>query len=747
MSDRPNAGLAPTTGRPGRPQLQAAFQAASGAGPSGVPQQIRYMLALSQLIAAAPSPASTAPPLSIGEARLMALVAAAATLTDPQRQNLLKDIQQIKDENLRILFTVRVISQTPQPYQKVLQRLWKATDNLTDPYIRSQVLFTLAPLMRVKANPNNQDISVQLKAVIQIAQQFTGIESQVRGLVTLAPYLPYALRVQFLNRLLDAVNRFQSDRQHANAINVLADYLLPEIEVNAFQSARTIQSPVERVRALTALARTASTSVQNDIQRITLQSIGEITSEDERIDALVTFAPYLEFTREDNDFPKLLQEALGIAITLERRHLRARALVALAPNLTSDLKGEALAAVHNLDSERERAMMLAELAPNLPPDMLVASLAVAHTMREQDSRVHALTMLARSVPLQARNQTMLDALAAASNLPHHYERVTALVQLMDILPEHLKDQAFTNALETTRLIDNENTRARAFGMLGSYIPTNLLTRAVETVYEIEDVQQRLNALIGIIQHVKEDQRDNILAHMLDYTRQMPFDYKRARALVSIAPYLTPRYIPEALQITHHLEDAFDRVTAYIALAQNLSPQDRPQIIQKAWQDNHHIDDGYDRSSALVALEPFLPETMNNALAQTALQVIRSIEDEYDRASAITILAPLLAKGDKAPYAERDTTHLTVLKSGFQAALHIQPQPLYLQQLQSGIHLALNQMELEKDDCYALWTDITQHMVNRPLSDVLIGLSALIPLLSTFLSDEELKTIANILGVR
>src|SRR5690606_6406475 len=101
---------------------------------------------------------------------------------------------------------------------------------------------------------------------------------------------------------------------------------------------------------------------------------------------LIAFAPHLEYVTDTEHFPHLLEQALGIAISIKRRHLRARVLVALAPHLTLDLQGEALAAVHSLSSERDRAMLLAQLAPTLPPNMLVASLAVAHSMEEPDAR-------------------------------------------------------------------------------------------------------------------------------------------------------------------------------------------------------------------------------------------------------------------------------------------------------------------------------------------------------------------------
>jgi hypothetical protein len=317
-----------------------------------------------------------------------------------------------------------------------------------------------------------------------------------------------------------------------------------------------------------------------------------------------------------------------------------------------------------------------------------------------------------------------------------------LLALVDILPEQLLDQAFTNALETTHHIANENARARALSLLGTYLPDRLLGRALEAAMQINDQQQRFNALIGIIPRVSDDERANILVQMIKDVRQVPIAYKRARAIVALAPHLTQPLIADALGVADSLDDPFDRVSAYIALAQNLAPAKRPQVIAQAWRLIARIEDGYDRSSALSSIVPFLPQTADEDLVKSANEVIQSIEDEYDRASAITILAPLLAK--KQDYPAMPLDYPSVVQKGVLAALEIPQQSLRVRQVAESCALwAL----LNTKARYSLWCEVARGMASLPLADVLLCLGALAPVLDGLGGKKELGNIARILGMR
>lgn len=744
MADHSVSNSKKQTGPLGRTHLTQALTKALEAGPAEITQQIQYMLALSQVTSTPPTPPSTPTrTTTVAEARLMALTELRHLLTPSQASQLFEEIQVVKDPLLRLQMSITVMPLlSTDLLTRTAQEVWSEVEQIDDPAIRGELMLKMIPLLEQGLDESAQ-VAVQLSNIIKLAQSFENIEARVRSLVALAVQLPPMMRISLFNHILDEIDATQNNTLKTNAINAMANQLPTEIEERVLKSAKEISLPHERIRALTSLARTVSVQVQRSLREEAIKTITQIRNEDDRAEAIINFAPHLESANEEDGFPELLEQALGISVTLSRRNMRARALVALAPHLTLDLQGEALAAVHSLSNERDRAILLAELAPTLPPNMLVASLAVAHTMREQDARVHALTILAHYAPEHARSQTVLDALAAASNLPHHYERVTALIALDDVLPEQLLDQAFTNALETTRLIENESARARALSLLGGHLPTSLLGRALDTAYRIFDLQMRLNALAGIVERVPAEERREALKVMLESARNMPFDYKRARALVSIAPHLTTDMIKEALSIADALEDPFDQSSAYIAIAQNTPADTRKQIIQMAWQLITKIDDGYDRASVIAAITPYLPDDMNDQVARLSADVIRSIDDEYDRASAVTILAPILAQGELLT-ADIRLDRVGILGNVLQAVVEIPTQQQRVAVLRATVPLWVS---LDDQARYDLWEKLALPVARLPLADTLYCIGTLTPLLATFVTEADLKNIAHILGLR
>lgn len=737
-----------STSQLGRGGIEQALKNALETGPAALGQQVRYILALSQMAAVPPvaePPAEKV--LTIAQARIATLTMIADSLNETQLKALIKEIRQINDSEARIQLLAQLTERVaPLGYRSLVRDLWNITRSFPNPITRARILLKTAPL--IKTGYDEPAVSSALMEVIALAQSINNSEARIRSLVALAPHLPLSMCIRLVTRVLDDVDTINNDTLRCNVISAMIEPLPDEVEERALISAEGINAAPERARALTALAKNLPQHLQPRLRARTLEAIAGINNEDERAEALIAFAPNLETAAGKEEFPMLLAKALAIAVAMTRRHNRAKVLVALAPHLTLDLQGEALAAVHSLSSERDRAMLLAELAPTLPPEMLVASLAVAHTMREQDARVHALTILAHYVPSNARSQTLLDALAAASNLPHHYERVTALIALLDILPPQLQEQAYTNALETTRLIENENARARALSLLGQYLPEGLLERALEAAYKLRDSQQRLSALNGIVPYLSMEKREEALNRMLEGARQITVDYKRVRALVSIAPLLRQmgtELIEKALEISEMLEDPVDRVNAYVALAQNLPPDQRPPIINKAWALIKEIDDGYDRASALTAVAPFVPANARGELAQTAGMVIGSIMDEYDQASAISILAPLLAEGESAVTAAALPDYYAAVREALESALEVPQQALRAQ-------LAVQAAQLwaaidDSEQIYRLWVEIAPRLTSLPLADVLLCLAGIMPVLRLLTSTEGMIDIARILGVR
>jgi hypothetical protein len=728
-----------------RAKYEKALDNALADGVEALPAQLRALMMLSQANGARANASTIATHAKkVSDARLETLVRVVSALSPDKRRAVFQEIRAHPSVEIRLPLSLKLIPHLEADIlPSLFKPIWSDIQETTDVALRARAMLQLAHLLP-NFNADSTHISQPLLEAIGHARSMTNIEARVRSLVALSGYLPPALQLSFFKTILDEMNTTSNDNLHATTIVTIADRIMPATEEMTLQSALRIMDAAERARALTAIIPYVSDDPKDTARLEALSAIGQIQSEEERAIALVAFARHLEGAEATTKgYTVYLEHALRIAISFTRRQLRARAMVAIAPYLTIDLQGEALAAVNSLTQERERASLLAELAPTLPSNMLVASLAVAHTMREQDARVHALTILAHHVPQQARSQTVLDALAAATNLPNHFERVTTLMALVDVLPPHLLDQAYTNALETARLIDNENARARALNLIGQNMPQNLVPRALDITYQIRDFQQRLSALVGLAPRLSKSRKPDVMKQMLVCVEQIPFEYKQSRALVSIAPHLQDEFLDEALKITNQFEDPFDRVNAYLALMPKLDEGRREELIQTTRQLVGQIEDGYDRASAIAALLPFIPESDREQLATESAETLRNIEDDYDRASAISILAPLLEYGKRTNYSQQYDSKI-LLVDALAIILNLPSQTQRVELL--GESCAVWVMQ-DIQSRYEIWVDFAPKLANLPLADVLLCISALIPLMGSFGGDKLLREVAYLLEVR
>lgn len=730
------------TSRPARSDIERGLLAALAKGPTALTEQVAYLLNLSRLT---PAPPAAAPALTVEAARLMALARLAETLPETDIVALYRAASQIAHPFARLQVLAQVaLRLPPQLYRSAVRQSWQEACALADPAAHAQALFQLAPLLTLYHD--EPAAPPALLEITALAQAINNPEARIRSLVALAPHLPHGMCLRVLRRAVDDLDHLHSDAARFNALNTLADHLLPELERRVLHSAETIRNPAERARAFTVLAPHLPIALQPALRANALSAIASIRNEEERALALITFAPHLEYATNTEQFPQLLERALRLAVGFKRRHLRARALVALAPHLTPDLHGEALAVVNSLSNERECAALLADLAPLLTPDLVMVGLMVIYNLTSQDARAHALTVFAHYVPENARNQTLMDALVAANSLPRHYERIVALARLMDLLPPDLRAETCASALESARLMKNEVACARALGLLAAHLTPALIPRALEIARALVNPAQRLTAFSSLLPHLAEADRVSVTEELLAAVQEMPFEYRRARALAEITPLLPDDLIPQALRLAAAIEDPFDRITALVALIPRLPPAQSRRTLADCWRLIREIDSGYDAACALATLAPLLPPAAGPDLARRAGLIIGAIMDEYDQASAIALLAPLLAlegvsDGQDDPAGSVPEPHVA-LEQGIQAALRV-PDPIRRWQLLAeGVALYVESSSNEQ--LYQLWREVAAALAGLPLADALLGLSAIAPVIQRLGGNDALAAVARLL---
>ncbi len=732
----PRVSSSPTSPETGRAQLERALSL----GIEGFRWQLRYLLMVCQVANARPVQPEAPAVLNINITRLETLVRLNGLLSPAARDKLLRTIQALESADLRFPLLARLLASLPEDVaHKQALDLWEQIDLVEDPLARALTGLAIAPYIQEAGT-----ISVlpsALGRLVRIAQAMKNPEARLRGMISIAPHMPPKQGTDVIKAVLNELGRTRNDTLTTRSLITLAPTMPIELTEGAIALARTIKMPVERARTLTALTPFVIESLREQVREDALRAIENIENEDERAEALIALSPYLDSAT--TAYPRVLEHALAIAVAMNRRPLRARMLVSLAPHLTADLQGEAIAAVHSLTSERERAMLLAQLAPTLPDHMIVASLAVAYTMREQDSRVQALTALAAYAPEHARHQTLLDALASATNLPNHFERVRVLVNLLELLPPPLFDQALSTAIESTRLIENESARARAINLMGGYLNDGLLVRVLEMARELANADHRLSALLGLIPYLPRAIHGEVVQDMLACVVATTLDYKRARAMASIAEHVTADDLRQVDDLATTLTDPIDRLSVFVPLIQHLPVRQRPPYIQKSWQLLRDAEAGYDKASAMVALAPFATGEEREQLIRMIVPTVEGIEDDYDKASAMVILAPLLMGQETLD--RHQTDRADVLAAVMESAVALPYPAQRIALLERACELWALGSAPER--AFQLWARLADKMTGLPTAHAVQCLGALLPLIRDFGGDEAVLEVAELLGMR
>lgn len=748
MSPEPNQ---PASSHQNEPSSDGAIGAehlrrALAQGPAGLPEQIRYLFALSQVrgMVAAHSPKRAT--MSLREARLRLLDQLSPYWSDSHLDALITDTEKIKNPNQRLPLLALYYSQIETlTSRREIQHLVQQIQQLDDPAARAEGLFNSLPLLA-----QADTLPIQSEAMLHLLDTAKGMkntEARLRSLIALLAHLPEEVVNTTSQSILDTLQATKNDSLCSKSLAALSPNLPLFLFAAALKVAASINSETERIRALIALAPrfAMNISYQQQLCDMAISAIEAIETEDERADLLINFAPYLVDYADGHDFPVTLKRALALAMAFTRERLRAHALVALAPHLPSELRGETLAAVHSLGNEQERALLLAQLAPTLPSDMVVASLAVAHSMRERDSRVLALSTLAHYVPPHAYHQTIMDALAAAAYMPSLFERVQVLVDLLPLLSPKQKAQAIDNALNAIRQLRNANARARAIRLLAPHLDEPLVAEVYAISRAIDPFQQRFDALLGLLPVLPEPLQTEALRDMFAGVQQLPLAYQRGRALMSLMPHLDAAFLEEAETLIDQLDDPVDQVLTYVTMVQYLPPDKRKPIIRKAWRRMVHIEGGYDRASTITAIAPFLPNEAQGSLSERIMRTINLVTDEYDQASTIILLAPLVAS-QSSELLVKLPEHDALLLEALRQVLTIPDPEQRHRLLERGIHLWLSPHHTP-ERAFTLWQGLVLPLSTLPLTDVLLCLVALQPLMKTFATSSALKNIAQLLGLR
>jgi hypothetical protein len=507
-----------------------------------------------------------------------------------------------------------------------------------------------------------------LAEALAAARKIRDADDRADAMAALAPRLA---ELGYPQEALAAAREIEKEWQRADVLAILAERLPLELLPEVLAAARDIKRESHRAEALAALAPRLPKEQREQALAEALAAARKIRDADDRARALVALAPRLA----ELGYP---QEALAAAREIRDAYDHAEALAALAPHLPpqqqSQVLAEALAAAREIKWEYARALALATLAPHLPKEqreqVLAEALAAARETEDEDDRADALADLA---PRLAELGYPQKALAAAREIEDEDDRADALAALASRLA---KLGYYQEALAAAREIELERTSEEISEAVVPYLSLELLTEVLTARWKIGDESACASALeaftpstlwqkwlpiaviallslcliadfvswvIAILSRDLVPMLAPILL-LIIWAIYMARNedkrtYLRARALTTLAAYLSPKLLTKALATAREIGDAKHRANALAALAPRLPPELLGQTLAAA----RKIVYAEHRAKALAALVPHLPPEQQLPVLTKALATVRENGDEDDRANALAALAPRLAE--------------------------------------------------------------------------------------------------------
>jgi len=271
-----------------------------------------------------------------------------------------------------------------------------------------------------------------------------------------------------------------------------------------------------------------------------------------------------------------LQELINVARALDNESARAELLGDLAVLLTSDqqtvLFSEARQIAEEVEDDWWKAGILENLIPKVPHQFLRAIFDAAGAIGNQWAQAEVMTKLAPTLSGQEQDNALKLAFAVSQGIADFGDRAITLCKIIPVLS---KKERKATVVETVRL-------ARSSW----------------------DYEARASALGELARWVDSKDRDVLLRQAVDAASWIDNDMARAKALISLLPFLSPQLLNRVFALT------------------KIPPKDENYYFQ--WQ-------------VLKALGQYLPDDLLTEVAEYIKAMV--IDPEFFRAELLAEFIP------------------------------------------------------------------------------------------------------------
>jgi tetratricopeptide (TPR) repeat protein len=485
---------------------------------------------------------------------------------------------------------------------------------LADKELRGGILLEIA--YRYPASSFNE--------IIEVAKGINPPQARIKVLVKLLPLVPERLKGDVLADAVAALHGLNWLR-HADALM----HLIPYLSRAQLKQTLNIQEVYNHSGLASALARRKSL-LYKGFQQELMRAVQAIANVETQIESLKIIKPLLP----EPLMEKLLRHALDSVLLYEGIEDRRRAMAALAPLLSQGLLRRALAAVRIISDEDQQTLALIWLAPQDITQSMLSSLHVQKDRWEEWS-TNALAQIALNLMSLGHSERALEIaqlvqdepdcfftlLSIAPHLPPPAQS-TALKLLRAYVPtgeaaedlsmylpcvpnqalrESLNivwsnrtdgcgDGAFSQvafklvefgcpeaALELTSFMSDADKRNQAFKMLAVRLSVSGFPgSALAAAREIEDAEQQIETLELLVPNLPEA----LFTELIEALRLLPGDDNKAKGIITLTPYMTERFIIQALELTRSLRWSAARAETLGQLLKFLPPHLKKEVLRE-----------------------------------------------------------------------------------------------------------------------------------------------------------------------
>lgn len=265
--------------------------------------------------------------------------------------------------------------------------------------------------------------SFLLEQTLAIARSAEDSKSRSGALCVLVPFLPPSARIPALSEALEAVRTIRPSYFQSRALEELLPLLPQELLEQSFEMAAAFTNENERISSLVNVAtllpeslhphivetirrqkdETIRLSALFDLARIKPKAfLDALRTEIERIaDAKKRAAAIirLSWLSPEEERDRVLDQAVGVALTIADKPSQARALIEIAANFAGEARRsvfmQALSAIQSIEEQSRQSNALRELAAAMAPQLFTSFLEAIRPQINAILPVEALEAIAR----------------------------------------------------------------------------------------------------------------------------------------------------------------------------------------------------------------------------------------------------------------------------------------------------------------------------------------------------------------